>query len=96
VWLDHHRERLTSLNLIKRQRLRVITNRDREGDGNEEAGALFVQWLRSTELFAKTPCLLYCADTSRVSHVHNPRHHTFVSANSAFALQFVADCMKKS
>lgn len=79
MWLRTHWSCLSK----KKLEVRVITNRSRERDGGEEAGAELIAWLRSTKEFpdwAKIKCLLFCAQVAKVQHV-KAKEVTFVASD---------------
>ena len=80
--------------LIAADRLRVITNRYRKGDGDELAGANWIDWMRAEEQqqYHSVPLLLFCSQEgySRVSGLHNPGKRVIVTASEEEAIRFAS------
>ena len=90
LWIARNREAV--MVAAKTGRIRFITNRYRAGDGDEEAGARFIGFVRGAkaEKINKVPVLLYCGPSSysRVSGLHSPKTMAFVSCDPNVALRY--------
>jgi len=63
------------------------TNRYRKEDG-ELAGPNLIEWLKKEKRYKKIPVLLFCGNTSAVSHIHQPKKFVFVSDDASEAVNF--------
>eukprot|EP01094_Clydonella_sp_ATCC50884_P000974 TRINITY_DN1072_c0_g1_i2.p1 TRINITY_DN1072_c0_g1~~TRINITY_DN1072_c0_g1_i2.p1 ORF type:complete len:1509 (-),score=367.26 TRINITY_DN1072_c0_g1_i2:140-4666(-) len=90
VWLAQNDAVLSQL--IARDLFRVITNRTRrEGDHPpQQAGELFVEWLRGHGATSNVPVLLFCGRVDhRVAALHRPPR-TLVADDATVAIKFAS------
>lgn len=76
--------------LVQYSSLRVMTNRFRQGDGDELAGTTWIAWMRSQRALRNVPVMLFCGKDafSRVSGAHDPQARVFVTYLYQDALDF--------
>jgi len=73
-------------NLLKKKKLRIITNRYRKEDG-ELAGQNLINSLKKEKIYKTVPILLYCGNISVVSHIQKPKKFIFVTEDTTEAIK---------
>ena len=82
--------------LLSSNKFKIITNKERDADGGEQAGELFCNWIKAKgSPWKKVGVLLYCEQLSGVRQLHQPKKGVFVSTKSTQLLQF-AQLLEKS
>ena len=88
VWMSARAEQLQQM--AARNGLRIITNRNRPGDGGSMAGQRISEWLRSEDsLWRDVPVMMFCKEDRSVKHLASILN-IIVTCNPEVAVRFAA------